>query len=52
MGGHNRLCPSLRWAGMVDKQIFARDVRDMRDVARRGQIGLPHRLAPPQARWI
>jgi hypothetical protein len=27
MGGHNRLYPSLRWVGMDDEQIFARDAR-------------------------
>jgi hypothetical protein len=27
MGGHNRICPSLRWAGLGDKQFFARDTQ-------------------------
>ena len=30
MGDHNQTCPSLRWAGMDDKQIFVRDTRDLR----------------------
>lgn len=28
MGGHNRPYPSLRWVGMDDEQIFARDTRN------------------------
>ena len=31
MGGHNRTCPSLRWAEMHDEQIYARDTRDWRE---------------------
>jgi hypothetical protein len=31
MEGHNRTCPSLRWAGLGDEQIFARDTRDWRE---------------------
>ena len=31
MGGHNRTCPSLRWAGLDDEQVFARAARDWRE---------------------
>ncbi len=31
MEGHNRTCPSLRWAGLDDEQILARDARDWRE---------------------
>jgi len=27
MGGHNQICPSLRWAGMDGEQVFAHDAR-------------------------
>ena len=47
MGGHNRTCPSLRWEGLDDEQIFVYDTRGMRDCRNVGQIGFPHRPVPP-----